>query len=67
MIFSTPIFLFFFFVFTTGLYFFTGRKNIILLFMSIVFYSWGEAEFVILLLISVLLNYVFGILIENYR
>lgn len=67
MIFSTPIFLFFFFVFTTGLYFFTGRKNIILLFMSIIFYSWGEAEFVVLLLISALLNYVFGILIENYR
>lgn len=42
-------------------------KNAVLLIFSLVFYSWGEPRMIILLIISVLLNYCFGLLIERYR
>lgn len=40
-------------------------KNMVLLFMSILFYAWGEPVYVCLLVVSVLINYIFGILIDT--
>lgn len=42
-------------------------KNVVLLLASLVFYAWGEPKFVILMLLSILLGYVFGLLIEKYQ
>jgi alginate O-acetyltransferase complex protein AlgI len=42
-------------------------KNIVLLILSLFFYAWGEPKYVPLMIISVLVNYVFGILVDRYR
>lgn len=41
-------------------------KNAILLAASILFYAWGEPKYVILMLISIAINYLFGIWIDHY-
>lgn len=63
MIFSSPIFLFLFFpiVLTVNLLLpGTKAKNFWLLLMSLVFYAWGQIDFILLLLVSTLVNYGFG-------
>jgi alginate O-acetyltransferase complex protein AlgI len=69
MVFSSIIFLFLFLPLTLALYFFSGRRlsNIFLLLASLIFYSWGEGFFVLLLLASILANYLSGILLAKYR
>jgi alginate O-acetyltransferase complex protein AlgI len=42
-------------------------KNIILLIGSLIFYAWGEPKYIILMLISILVNYIYGILIDRFR
>lgn len=42
-------------------------KNFILMLSSVFFYAWGERKYVIMLLLSVLFGYVFGLLIEKTR
>ncbi len=63
MVFSSPIFLFFFLPAVLFLYLVAGKKlrNTLLLFASLFFYAWGEGAYVIFLLLSILMNYVFGI------
>jgi alginate O-acetyltransferase complex protein AlgI len=67
MVFSSIIFLFLFFPLTIALYFLIGKKvnNIFLLLASLFFYAWGEGYFVILLLISIGINYSAGLMIER--
>jgi alginate O-acetyltransferase complex protein AlgI len=67
MIFSSATFLFYFLPITIFAYFITPRflKNYTLLFASLVFYSWGQCEYIPLLLISILLNYCFGRLLQQ--
>ena len=40
-------------------------KNLVLIVFSLVFYAWGEPVYVLLMLFSVLLNYLFGLLIDR--
>lgn len=40
-------------------------RNFILLIFSLVFYAWGEGQYIILLSISILVNYLFGIFIAK--
>lgn len=51
------------------LYFICDKKfkNIILLLASLFFYAWGEPIYIILMLVSILFNYIFGLLIDKYR
>ncbi len=42
-------------------------KNAALLLGSLLFYAWGEPEYVFLMGLSVLLGYGFGLLVEQYR
>ncbi len=69
MIFSTPVFLFLFLPVVLGGYFLLRKqyRNVWLLTASMLFYAWGEGVFLLLMLTSVLMNYVFALLIENYR
>ena len=74
MVFSSNIFLFLFLPLTAFLYFFLPEKifgksckNIVLLIASLIFYSWGEAQYLALLLISILMNYFFGLAIEKSK
>lgn len=40
-------------------------KNTILFIFSVVFYAWGEPAFILLMLFSLLINYLFGLMIEK--
>lgn len=40
-------------------------RNFLLVIFSLFFYAWGEPKYIFLMLLSVLLNYVFGLLIES--
>ncbi|HPQ87123.1 MAG TPA: MBOAT family O-acyltransferase [Gammaproteobacteria bacterium] len=65
MVFSSITFLFYFLPLFLVLYFITPFKNTVLLIASLLFYAWGEAGYVLLLLVSIGLNYLFGILIDK--
>lgn len=63
MVFSSLIFLYGFLPIVLVLYFLSPAKlkNIILLASSLFFYAWGEPKLVILMLISIAANYLFGL------
>ena len=69
MVFSSVPFLYYFLPFTLLLYFLVPRscKNAVLMFASLCFYGWGEPRYLILMVVSVLVGYVGGLLIEKYR
>ena len=70
MVFSSTIFLFLFFPALFFLYynpFFKGRKfrNIVLLIASLFFYAWGEPVFVFLMIISIIISWFLGLLLQK--
>lgn len=67
MVFSSLIFLFLFLPGTLLFYFLTPNKykNIPLFLSSVFFYTWGEGDLVVLLLLSSVINYFLGIYIEQ--
>ena len=70
MVFSSLIFLFIFFPLTLLLYFIARNiktKNFILVVASLIFYSWGEPVWVILLIFSSILDYTVSHAIEKHR
>ena len=69
MVFSSFIFLFGFLPVVLALYYITPRRfrNVTLFVVDLVFYSWGEPKLVLLMMVSVLLNYFSAILIGIYR
>lgn len=69
MVFSSITFLFLFLPLALALYFLTGKKhrNLFLLFVSLIFYAWGEGLYLLILLISIFINYSCGLLIDNHR
>ena len=42
-------------------------QNALLLIASLIFYAWGEPRYVLLMLVSIVQGYLFGLLIEKYR
>lgn len=63
MVFSSITFLFIFLPITLLLYYVgksTTYKNVVLLSASLLFYAWGEPIYVVLMMISILLNYYIG-------
>lgn len=70
MLFSSTTFIFMFLTLLLILYFPIKNikyRNIILLIFSLIFYSWGEPKYIFLMLITVLIAYMFGLLIDKYR
>ena len=70
MLFSSITFIGFFLPAVILLYFIIPNrtyKNIVLLVSSLLFYAWGEPKFVFLMMVSILFNYLMGILIEKYE
>ncbi len=67
MVFSSITFLYYFMPVVTGIYFLSpkGFKNSVLLFASLVFYGWGEPKYIVFMGISILVNYILGLLIER--
>lgn len=69
MVFSSVTFLFYFLPGFLVLYFLAPAwaKNTVLLLCSLFFYAWGEPAFVLVLLLSIALNYGFGRALESAR
>ena len=42
-------------------------RNVSLIIFSILFYSWGEPVYILLMLFSVIVNYIFGLLIDRLK
>jgi alginate O-acetyltransferase complex protein AlgI len=66
LVFSSPIFLFWFLPLVLGFYYLVKPiyRNWVLLFFSLLFYGWGEGMMLTIMLTSSLINYVFGIKIN---
>lgn len=64
MLFTSTIFIFLFLPMVIFLYYTIFRnkylKNIFLLIISLIFYAWGEPKFSIILMMSIVINYLFG-------
>ena len=69
MLFSSIPFAFYFLPAVLALYFAVPFrfKNAVLLVFSLVFYGWGEPVYLILMTLSILLGWIFGLLIGKYR
>lgn len=69
MVFSNLVFLFLFLPLVLFSYFLVGRKlqNIVLLGFSLVFYAWGEPLYVLIMMLSIVLNYIFGLFVDKFR
>ncbi|MCR5223310.1 MAG: MBOAT family protein [Lachnospiraceae bacterium] len=69
MIFSSLLFLFWFLPIFFILYYLCPArfKNAVLLVGSMIFYSWGEPKFLLLLLLSILVNYAAGLAIARFH
>ena len=69
MLFSSLTFLFGFLPILLILYFILKKrkyKNIVLLIFSLIFYAWGEPKYIFLMLLTILIVYIFGILIDKF-
>jgi alginate O-acetyltransferase complex protein AlgI len=70
MVFSSTIFLYGFLPIVLLFYFLspgTWAKNMVLLVFSFLFYAWGEPKFIFLMIVSVLINYIFGLLVYKQK
>ena len=67
MLFSSSVFIFIFLPLVLFLYYISGKKirNYILLLASLIFYAWGGVNYLKLLMVSILINYIFGLLIDK--
>ena len=68
MLFSSITFLFYFLPILLIVYFIVPNKfkNLVLLVFSLIFYAYGEPIYVLILLLSCLVNFVAGLLIEKF-
>lgn len=70
MLFNSIVFLWIFLPTLIILYFTVGKffpktKNYILLIFSLLFYAWGEPKYVLLMILSIIVNYIFGLLVDK--
>ncbi|MDR3182164.1 MAG: hypothetical protein LBT89_04445 [Planctomycetaceae bacterium] len=71
MLFSSSIFLFYFLPFILFVYYVLLRRrqtrNVFLLLASLFFYAWGEPYFVLVMMLSILGNWGFGLAVDRFR
>jgi alginate O-acetyltransferase complex protein AlgI len=67
MLFSSPLFLFLFLPVSLAVYFTVGRRfrNGLLIAASLLFYSWGEGTYVLIMIAIIAVNYILGLLIQS--
>lgn len=65
MVFSSTVFLFAFLPITLAGYYFLPRRfrNGFVTLASLLFYAWGEPKFVLIMCLSIFMNYLFGLLV----
>jgi len=66
VVFSSEIFLFLFLPVVLVVHYVLGRKawNFVLLTASLIFYTWGEQAYVLIMLYSITVSYIVGLLLE---
>jgi alginate O-acetyltransferase complex protein AlgI len=71
MLFSSVVFLFYFLpislILYYGMWFSKTLKNVVLFILSLLFYAFGQPDYIVIMIISIILNYVFGLLVDKYR
>ena len=69
MVFSSLIFLFAYLAVTLVLYYVVPfmARNAVLFAVSLVFYGWGEPKYIVVMLFSILVAYIFGFFVGKYR
>ncbi|MGN0460221.1 MAG: MBOAT family O-acyltransferase, partial [Ruminococcus sp.] len=72
MLFASTVFIFAFLPAVLLLYYLVLRKfrtaqNILLLVASLLFYAWGEPKYVLIMILSIIMNYIFGLLVDKFR
>ena len=69
MVFSSTIFIFVFLPIVLFTYYILGKKikNYVLLLSSLFFYAWGGVDYLKILILSIMINYIFGLLIDKVR
>ena len=69
MLFSSLTFLIIFLPVLLVIYYLIKEKyrNYILLIFSLIFYSWGEPKYILLMIISIIINYIMALLIDKFR
>jgi alginate O-acetyltransferase complex protein AlgI len=69
MVFSSLFFLFVFLPLVLLVYYTAPRRyrNFILFIASLIFYAWGEPIYILLMFLSIIINYTLGLLITRYR
>ncbi len=67
MVFSSILFLFYFLPIVLVAYYTLPKicRNTVFLLFSLLFYAWGEPRYILLMLASIAMNYVFGLLVAN--
>ena len=69
MVFSSITFLFYFLPIVLAIYYMVPNKlkNIVLLIASLAFYAYGEPKYVVVMILSIVATYIFGILMDKYE
>lgn len=72
MLFASTVFIFAFLPTVLLLYYvvlkkFRTAQNILLLVASLLFYAWGEPKYVLIMILSIIVNYLFGLLVDKFR
>lgn len=72
MLFASTVFIFAFLPAVLLLYYvvlkkFRTAQNILLLVASLLFYAWGEPKYVLIMILSIIVNYLFGLLVDKFR
>ena len=69
MVFSTPLFLFYFLVAVLLVYYLVPLRlrNGVLMLASLFFYYWGEQDYTLIMLLSTAIDYTHGLLIQRFK
>ena len=69
MIFSSVFFIFVFLPVVLLAYFLVPKKfkNVVILIASLIFYAWGEPIYIVLMVFSILFNYLSGLEIDDCK
>ncbi len=69
MVFSSLLFLFIYLPAVLAIYYITPLKwrNLMLLIANLIFYGWGEPVYIVIMFVSIFIDYTHGLLVEKYR
>ena len=69
MLFSSMTFIYIYLPLMSVIYFVVRKelRNLVLLIGSIIFYGWGEPNYLVVMILTILVNYIGAVLLTRYR